>query len=157
MWSAHLRMDSPRYEDWFKILGTVDVPIVNPKSQMAVLGDEQAEIYKLDLDRLDFKQRERLARWIAEIVLDKKTLEPKYDERGRNVWRVRKHDIEEFQAIVERHGCYKRDLENFAKSLLKKTETPLLAGLDKPDKSERIVIPIAAKPKGGRPSPGASA
>ena len=93
----------------------------------------------------------------AEIVLDKKTLEPKYDERGRNLYRVRKHDIEEFKAIVERHGCYKRDLEEFAKALLKKADTPLLAGLDKPDTPERIVIPIAAKPKGGhRPSAGAN-
>src|SRR6266704_2576613 len=56
----------------------------------------------------------------AEIVLDKKTLEPKYDERGRNIWRTRKHDIEEFQAVIERHGCYKRDLERFAKAILNK-------------------------------------
>ena len=49
-----------------------------------------------------------------------------YDERGRRVFRVRKHDIEEFRSIVERHGCYKRDLEMFAESLLKKRKTPLL-------------------------------
>src|SRR5208282_650338 len=36
------------------------------------------------------------------------------DERGRKVWRTRKHDIEEFRAVVERHGCYKSDLEAFA-------------------------------------------
>lgn len=35
------------------------------------------------------------------------------DERGRKVWRTRKHDIEEFAEIVERHGTYKRDLEEF--------------------------------------------
>jgi len=39
------------------------------------------------------------------------------DERGRKVWRIRKHDIEEFSAIVARHGCYKRDLEQFAAAL----------------------------------------
>lgn len=50
----------------------------------------------------------------------------KYDERGRKVWRTRKHDIEEFHAIVKRHGCYKRDLEVFAEALLKKRSTPLL-------------------------------
>lgn len=46
--------------------------------------------------------------------------EHKQDERGRYVWRIRKHDIEEFQGIVERHGCYKRDLEEFAEALLKR-------------------------------------
>lgn len=44
-------------------------------------------------------------------------MEPKVDERGRTVYRVRKHDIEEFAAIVERYGCYKRDLEAFAAAL----------------------------------------
>jgi|SRR5712664_476775 len=52
--------------------------------------------------------------------------EQKLDERGRLVWRVRKHDIEEFQGIVERHGCYKRDLERFAEALLKSKETAKL-------------------------------
>ena len=50
----------------------------------------------------------------------------KYDERGRKVWRVRKHDIEEFYAIINRHGCYKRDLELFAEAIMKKRKTPLL-------------------------------
>jgi hypothetical protein len=39
------------------------------------------------------------------------------DERGRKVWRMRKHDIEEFSAVVQRHGTYKRDLEHFAQAL----------------------------------------
>src|SRR5438067_2592834 len=43
--------------------------------------------------------------------------EPVEDERGRVVYRVRKHDIEEFTEIVERHGTYKRDLETFATAL----------------------------------------
>lgn len=51
-----------------------------------------------------------------------------YDERGRRVFRTRKHDIEEFQVIVQRHGCYKRDLEAFAEALLKKRRTPLFNG-----------------------------
>ena len=40
--------------------------------------------------------------------------EPKTDAKGRTIYRTRKHDIEEFEAIVERHGLYKRDLERFA-------------------------------------------
>lgn len=50
---------------------------------------------------------------------------PKYDERGRRVFRTRKHDIEEFYEIVQRHGCYKRDLELFAEALRRKRNTPL--------------------------------
>lgn len=41
------------------------------------------------------------------------------DERGRRVYRTRKHDIEEFASIVARYGCYKADLEHFADSLQK--------------------------------------
>lgn len=50
------------------------------------------------------------------LALDKDG-EPVEDERGRKVYRIRKHDIEEFSAIVARHGCYKRDLERFAAAL----------------------------------------
>lgn len=87
---------------------------------------------------IDFNQKKKLALLDhelchAEIVLDK-MLEPKYDERGRNIWRIRKHDIEEFKAVVERHGCYKKDLENFAKALIAKKEPPILPGME-PEKS----------------------
>lgn len=40
--------------------------------------------------------------------------EPVIDERGRRVYRLRRHDLEEFTAVVARHGLYKRDLEQFA-------------------------------------------
>ncbi len=43
--------------------------------------------------------------------------DPAKDDRGRIVYRTRKHDIEEFTDIVKRHGCYKTDLEAFAKAL----------------------------------------
>jgi hypothetical protein len=43
--------------------------------------------------------------------------EPTRDERDRIVYRIRKHDIEEFTAVIDRHGCYKRDLEAFAAAL----------------------------------------
>lgn len=55
---------------------------------------------------------------------------PKYDERGRRVFRTRKHDIEEFHVIVQRHGCYKQDLEFFAEMLLKKRKQPLFRDLE---------------------------
>ena len=39
--------------------------------------------------------------------------EPKTDENGRRVWRIRKHDLEEFREVVSRHGRYKSDIERF--------------------------------------------
>ena len=59
---------------------------------------------------------------------------PASDEYGRSVWRTRKHDIEEFREIVERHGCYKKDLEAFAAALLKNRGNLVLPGIaaDKP-------------------------
>jgi hypothetical protein len=43
--------------------------------------------------------------------------EPVIDERGRQVFRTRRHDLEEFSEVVGRHGLYKRDLETFAKAV----------------------------------------
>jgi hypothetical protein len=52
----------------------------------------------------------------AALAYDEKGA-PVEDERGRKVYRIRKHDIEEFTDIVARHGCYKADLEQFAAAL----------------------------------------
>lgn len=52
----------------------------------------------------------------AGLVLNKKTGDPVEDERGRKVYRVRKHDLEEFRGVVKRHGLYKSDLEEFART-----------------------------------------
>jgi hypothetical protein len=54
----------------------------------------------------------------AAPAMDKKTGAQKEDERGRLQWRIRKHDIEEFEEIVKRHGTYKKDLERFAEALI---------------------------------------
>jgi hypothetical protein len=92
-----------------------------------------------DLDRelaaFDFVILLRKAFWQHEDVTDSQRLalldhelchaavthdargEPVEDERGRIVYRTRKHDLEEFAVIVERYGCYKRDLEQFAAAL----------------------------------------
>lgn len=43
--------------------------------------------------------------------------EPMEDERGRLVFRLRKHDLEEFSAIAERYGTWKKDIETFAAAL----------------------------------------
>lgn len=65
----------------------------------------------------------------ATISLDKDGGERK-DSRGRFIYRMRRHDIEEFRDVVKRHGCYKADLEQFAKIIIKKFDAPLLAKLD---------------------------
>lgn len=74
----------------------------------------------------------------AALSLDR-DLERKNDEKGRMVYRLRRHDIEEFRSVVEHHGCYKQDLVKFAESLLKKHKTPLLP-LEQPNQptSEKI-------------------
>lgn len=51
--------------------------------------------------------------------------EPKVDDRGRVIYRVRKHDIEEFRDIVARYGCYKYDLQQFAAALRRAQQLPL--------------------------------
>ena len=53
----------------------------------------------------------------ATVKYDDRTGDPVTDERGRFVYRIRKHDIEEFTEIVTRHGVWKKDLEAFAKAL----------------------------------------
>jgi hypothetical protein len=62
----------------------------------------------------------------AAAALDQES-EQKEDDRGRPLWRVRKHDIEEFRDVVQRHGCYKSDLEEFAKALRDAKKNPLFA------------------------------
>jgi hypothetical protein len=39
--------------------------------------------------------------------------EPRYTPDGRAVYRIRKHTIEEFHEIVERHGQWKGDIQTF--------------------------------------------
>lgn len=55
----------------------------------------------------------------AAVSYDAETGDPVVDARGRMVYRIRKHDIEEFADIVARYGCYKRDLEGFAAALVR--------------------------------------
>lgn len=52
----------------------------------------------------------------AAVALDEKG-DPKRDEAGRTIYRIRKHDLEEFADIVARHGLYKRDIEEFVRAL----------------------------------------
>jgi hypothetical protein len=79
-------------------------------------------------DRVTDAQREALLDhelMHACVKLDPDTHEPMVDEKGRTLYRLRKHDIEEFSEIVERHGCYKRDLEIFARALRRSAQEVL--------------------------------
>lgn len=43
----------------------------------------------------------------------------KTDKRtGRPAWRIRKHDVEEFQEVVARHGTWKRDVEDMVRAAM---------------------------------------
>jgi hypothetical protein len=52
----------------------------------------------------------------ATVKLDKFG-EPALDAHGREIYRLRKHDLEEFVCIADRYGTWKRDLELFAQAL----------------------------------------
>ena len=77
----------------------------------------------------------------ATVKLDPTTHEPMTDEKGRTVYRLRKHDIEEFGDVVERHGLWKKDLEHFAVQLrrAKQPELPLGENADA-EKSRRATV-----------------
>jgi hypothetical protein len=53
----------------------------------------------------------------ATVKEDPLTGDPLLDVRGRIVYRVRRHDLEEFACIAARYGTWKRDLELFAQAL----------------------------------------
>lgn len=67
----------------------------------------------------------------ATVTLDEDD-EPRLDERGRIVYRIRKHDIEEFGAIVARYGLYKRDLQWFVAQVPKAREAETTSEHDQP-------------------------
>lgn len=81
-----------------------------------------------DADFTEDKKKALLDHELCHAVpaIDDKTGEQREDARGRLVWRIKKHDIEEFRSVVAHHGCYKADLEAFAEVLMK-TKTPSLA------------------------------
>ena len=112
------------------------------------VSDLQKEFYDHDfvivLNReywLSFSEKQKLALVDHELchiarALNPETLEPICDERGRKVWRVCRHDIEEFVGVVKRHGIWKQDLERFADALRKSNNNPLFQAEGRPEPSE---------------------
>jgi hypothetical protein len=50
----------------------------------------------------------------------------KLDELGRKVWRIRKHDLEEFEGVVKRRGLWKSDVRSFVEAADEQRKRPLL-------------------------------
>jgi hypothetical protein len=66
LWTATLDRNSPRYHLWRDILQSDEVPITTTKLAEVQLGQEWANVYKLDLDRLEKPQMERLIAFITD-------------------------------------------------------------------------------------------
>ncbi len=58
--------------------------------------------------------------------------DPKLDAKGRILYRIRKHDLEEFRDIGSRYGCWKGDLEEMYKALREQKDRPLLLEVEAP-------------------------
>lgn len=71
----------------------------------------------------------------AAVSINPKTGEEKTDAHGRTVYRVRRHDIEEFREVVKRNGLWKDDLQNFWQSIVESDKAPLFAGKKKSKKT----------------------
>jgi len=54
--------------------------------------------------------------------------EPKQDEKGRQVFRKRKHDVEEFTEVMSRYGTDINRLAKLAEAGINDSKRPLLAG-----------------------------
>lgn len=72
---------------------------------------------------------------------------PKKDAQGRQMYRVRKHDLEEFQSIVSTYGCYKADIESFVRAAMDSPKPPspgLFDGLRTPEAEKQLTEELQA-------------
>lgn len=92
-------------------------------------------IILLNRDAWQSMPKEKKERWIfhelehAQISLDTSG-EPKKDDRGRVVTRIKKHDIEEFRSVVDKYGL-SDDMSKLAQAAIADAQRPLLAEIDK--------------------------
>lgn len=70
--------------------------------------------------------------------------EPKFNDRDRLCCRIKKHDVEEFRSIVERHGLYTQDLAEIATAAINDSKRPLLAEAEKGSKDSEETAPASA-------------
>jgi len=79
-------------------------------------------------ETMDDKHKERLILHQlehAQLSLDSNG-EPKRDDRGRLVCRIRKHDFEDFRSVIKKYG-WQDNLSEIAKAAIADAERPLLA------------------------------
>ena len=66
LWWASLDSHSPRYGDWFKILGTDRVLLTHPgEAECNFIGEGKVQAYALALERLTPEQFDRLVAFVA--------------------------------------------------------------------------------------------
>lgn len=90
-------------------------------------------IQELYWDRLTLEQQE--------AVVDHELCHLRRDEDG---WYLADHDVHEFRAVVERHGLYISDLEEFAASIEERRQLELFS-----DKEDAEHLPKAEGPPAG--------
>jgi len=73
----------------------------------------------------------------AQVVFDADG-NPKLDDQDRPVCRIRKHDVEEFKAVTERHGLWTSSLAEIAQATINDAKRPLLAGTKKDEAAEKV-------------------
>jgi hypothetical protein len=66
---------------------------------------------------------------------------PKYNDRDRLVCRIKRHEVEEFRCIVERHGLWTQDLSAIAQAAVNDSKRPLL-NADNPTAAADETVPI---------------
>jgi len=98
-------------------LDTYDFIILLNKEAWPTFDDEKK-------NRVIFHELEH-----AQISLDSNG-EPKRDDRGRLVCRIRKHDFADFRSVIKKYG-WQDDLSELAKAGIADTERPLLAEMTK--------------------------
>jgi len=76
----------------------------------------------------------------ADVVIDPESGDPVLNEAGRQVFRIRKHDLEEFRCVVDRHGLWKSDIEEFAKVCAERSRTPLFNDEDEKPVGLKLVV-----------------
>lgn len=53
------------------------------------------------------------------VVMDEELGTPKRDELGRIIYYKKRHDVEEFDGVIDRNGLWKKDLEKTAEKMAK--------------------------------------
>jgi len=124
----------PHAAYWEPFCGSLAVLLAKPPCPMETVNDLHADLVNLANAIADHKSKQMAALLGHELchcdVARDKHGEAKEDERGRPIWRIRRHDIEEFDDVVDRHGCWESEIEHFAKLALEDKGAPLFDAIE---------------------------